>query len=123
MSIVGGVCWCPCLTVHSAVDTLGLVVVAQDVSDDLVADRWLASGGRVTAVVGGLGSTGSGASSDTIVVCLDHCGVEGEELVAHVGVLFGNRVERSIDCTTELNWAAETGLSSWSGVLVVTIGS
>lgn len=90
-------------------DSLGLVVVAQNVDHDLVADVWLGWGrGRVTAVVGGLGSASGGASLNTALICLDF--VEGEELVAHVCVGVGDWVVGCVDCSSELHGTGETRL-------------
>jgi hypothetical protein len=119
LSIVGSIVLCPLLAIHSAVDALRLILVAQNINNDLVANSGLASGRRMTAVIGSLSGAGSGASLCAGSVGLD--GGEGEEFIAHVGVLVRDGVKRSVNCTTEFDGAAEAGLRWWSGVLVVAV--
>lgn len=120
LAIVGGIVLSPGLTVHGAVDSLGLVVVTQNVDNDLVADVWLGWGRRrVTSIVCGLGSASCGASFDTHLVCLDLS--EREEFIAHVGVGVGDWVVGGVDGASKLHGTTETILRCGSRVLVVSI--
>lgn len=109
LAIVCAIVLSPRFRVHGTVDSLWLVLIAQNVDDNLVADVWLGWGsGRVTTVVGSLGGAGGGASFDTSLISLN-C-VETEELVAHVCVGVGDWIVGRVDCSTELHGASETGL-------------
>ena len=103
-------------------DSLRLVVVAQNVNYDLVADVWLGwCRGRVTAVVGSLGSASGGAGLDTSLECLNF--VEGEEFVAHICVGVGDWVVGCVDCSTESHGRSKTRLCFRRSELVVAVTS
>lgn len=70
-------------------------------------------------IVARLGGASSGAGQNTIVVALRRA--EAEELVAHIRVRLGHRVQRSIDGTSESKWASETSLRWGSRGLVVAV--
>jgi len=120
LSIVGGIKSIPLLGIHSAVDSLGHVLIAKNIDNDLVANIRLGwRSRRVTGVVARLGSACCGASSHAVGEGLHLC--EGEELVAHVGVGVCDWVIGSVDGAAEFDGATEAGLCCWSGVLVVTV--
>jgi hypothetical protein len=126
LAIVGGIVLSPRFRIHGTVDSLWLVLIAQNVDNNLVADVWLGwSGGRVTAVVGSLGCASGSASFDTCLICLNHARTcaESEELVAYVGVGIGNWVVGRVDCSSEFHGACKAGLWVGGSELVIAIAS
>jgi len=99
-----------------------LIVIAQNVYHDLVADVWLGwCGRRMTAVVSSLSSARCRASFNTCLVRLNF--VESKELSAHVRVSVGDWVVRCIDRAIQFHRSAEAGLGVRRSQLVITIAS
>lgn len=99
---------------------MGLVVLAQNVDDSLVAYAGLGRGfGRMTRVVSSLSSTGGSASCNTVRKSLYL--IEREEFVSHICVRVGDRVVGSVDGASKLHRTFESWLRSWRGILVITI--
>ena len=114
LSVVGGVRRSPGLVVKRAVNTLGNVVLGQNVDVEEFASGVAAISVRVLLVILSLRSACLGAlvSLETVHV------VEGEVFVAKVGVVT-IWVERSIDGATEFLGTSVAGLRWWGTILVV----
>ena len=126
LAIVGGIVLSPRFRIHGTVDSLWLVLIAQNVDNNLVAEVWLGwSSGRVTAIVGSLGRASGSASFDTCLVCLNHARTraESEELITYVRVGIRNWVVGRVDCSSEFHRACKTGLWVGGSELVIAIAS
>ena len=118
LSIVGCIARSPGLVVERAVETLRNTILRENVCVEEAASLKATIGVGVSAVVPGLDCASRSAGRGIVALAL----AEGEELVAHVGVIT-LRIKGRVDGSTELLRPGETAAWWGRGVLVVAIGA
>lgn len=111
----------PDFGIHGAVDSLRLVILAQNVDDGLITDSWMARRRRMLRVIFGLRRAGRCTGDDSVLVGFDI--VKGEEFVAHVGISLSGGIERGLHGSSERNWAIVFVTRLGGVILIVSIGS